>query len=340
MWLVKKSRTPYWQVRFPAHDGSGRVIQVSTGETSKRAAEKRAVEIEAGHAAAWKLTRKGGDVTVLGVSEQYWDSELSKRKWAKTAFIYLRKIIDFLGDDRAYCTVTITDAAAFLDTVDGTVSDATINRILAIWRRMHNYAAKVRGYPVKPIEWAQLMRQEPAGRTRHLSLDEIKRLLSKLPERAQEIVLFGLTTGVRKDQILKLAWDRIDLEHGTASIWLKSRKAYVTHTIDLNPSAMAIIERRRAHGTTGLVFDTRNFRKTWEAALVEAEIPDFRFHDLRHTFATHLARHASLAIVQRFLGHSNITTTMRYSHVQRDDMRAAVNGLPEMTLIERSPDRT
>lgn len=338
MHLIKRpGRSPYWIVRFPDPDGSGRTIQKSTGEVAERAARKRAQEIVDGFRTAYELTRKGGQITALGVAMQFWESELSKRRSAATAEVHLKRIVTHLGNERPYCEVTTADVAAFRDTLDaeGSLSVATINRALEVWRRMHHHARDIREYPVKPIKFNALMRQEPAGRTRHLSPEELAKILEQLPESAQEIVLFGVSTGARKAQVLGLEWDRVDLAHKTATIFLKSRRQYVRHLVDLNPTAMKVIQRRVRHGTEGLVFDTRNFRKLWEAALKRAGIEDFRFHDLRHTFASLAARRTSLAVVQKLLGHSSITTTNRYAHVQREDLRAAVYQLPEMRLIEK-----
>lgn len=339
MWLTKSPRSPYLQVRFHDPDGSGRVIQVSTRETTERAAKIRAAEIVTEHQRDFERTRNGGKVTTEAVAAEYWDSELSRRKWAKTAFKWLNAIVDHLGEDTPYCEVTIADVADFVDEVNGTVSDTTVNRVLAIWRRMHNHATKVRRYPVEQIEWSQLMREEPEGRTRHLTPDELTAILRHLPEPAQAIVIFAVLCGARKAQVLGLTWDRVDMEHRTVTVFRKSRKRYAPLTLDLHPTAFAILERQAARGTTGLVFDTTNFRKVWERALLDAGVKDFRFHDLRHTFASWMARKASLAIVQRLLGHANITTTMRYAHVQREDLRASIHTLPSLeiqTLTDQS----
>lgn len=215
---------------------------------------------------------------------------------------------------------------------------------------MHNYARDVREYPVQSILFKKLMRSEPAGRTRNLTPEELEAFLQFLPVRGQEIVIFGASTGARKAQILGLTWDRVDIEHRTARITLKHKRDYMQHTIDLNGTAMKVIRRRlaardgdappvpsdgrslRARPLGSLVFDVTNFEHEWKAAVAASGIKDFRFHDLRHTFATWMARNSPLVVVQRSLGHSSIVTTNRYSHVQRDDLRAAAHALPDLDL--------
>lgn len=78
-----------------------------------------------------------------------------------------------------------------------------------------------------------------------------------------------------------------------------------------------------------LVLDFKNLRKHFDNELREAGIRDFRFHDLRHTFATWLGNPVGdIAVVMKALGHGPITTTMRYRHVMRTDVARAVATLP------------
>lgn len=71
---------------------------------------------------------------------------------------------------------------------------------------------------------------------------------------------------------------------------------------------------------------------TIKAAMVAAGIEDFRFHDLRHTFATRLLRHTgNLKLVSRLLGHTQVETTMRYAHVMLDDM---IDGISHYRVIK------
>lgn len=334
MWLVKQKTSPFWQVRFEAPDGSGRIIQVSTREKAERAARARGEEIVAQHQADHQRALGGGFVTTAMVAEQYWDAELSKRKWGpRTAFRWLEAVVEHLGDDRRYCDVTIADVATFVDKIDGTVSDTTLNRALAIWRRMHNYAAEIREYPVKQIKFSKLIREEPEGRTRSATPEEIAAILRHLPVSAQAIVITAVLTGARKEQLLTLTWDRVDFEHNTITVFKKSRKKMVPHRLEVHPTARAIIAKLKLErGDHSTVFDTTNFRKLWEAGRRKAGIKDFRFHDMRHTAATWLARKASLLVVKEMLGHSDIKTTMRYAHVQREDLRNGIQKLPALEM--------
>lgn len=331
-WLHKPKNTPYLHVRFRLPDG--RSVQQSTKETGVAKARKRAQEIYDGHIAAYELTRKGGDITMLGIATEYWDAELSQRKWAPSAAKHLAEIVSHVGQATPYRSVTIRTVSDFAMAQRAQVSASTTNRALAVWRRMHNFASDVREYPVSKINWKLVLQTEPAGRTRTLTQEETVALLKALPEHIREIALFGLMTGIRRSEIVNLTWDRVDLTAQTVRVYLKHKKERVLHTVDLSPTAMRVLVRRAQHGKVGKVFDATNFQHLWLKTVRALNLHDLRFHDLRHTFATLVARKASLSVVSKLLGHSNILTTQRYAHVQREDLRRGVQSLPVIDLAE------
>ena len=92
-------------------------------------------------------------------------------------------------------------------------------------------------------------------------------------------------------------------------------------------------ERRRITPSGAIMVDFRE-------AVVAAEIDDFRFHDLRHTFATRLLRQTqNLKLVSQLLGHRNVTTTVRYAHVLQDDMRLALDGYSALSRTNSRNDK-
>jgi site-specific recombinase XerD len=88
------------------------------------------------------------------------------------------------------------------------------------------------------------------------------------------------------------------------------------------------------------VFQTTNWRKHFEAALLAAGIDNFRWHDLRHTFATWLGHSgAPLEVIRDQLGHSSISVTQKYRHVIRGEVRAALHNLPTVSPISAGVTR-
>lgn len=141
-----------------------------------------------------------------------------------------------------------------------------------------------------------------------------------------DLVEFCLFTGIRRGEALGLTWDRVDRSRGV--IRLELTKSGRRREVPLSSNADAVLARRWTAGAVGYVFGSRNwnsFRSAWQAALTAAQIENFRFHDLRHTFASWLVqRGRTLKEVQEALGHQTIVMTMRYSHLAPEHLRAAV----------------
>jgi integrase len=335
MWLETKKGSDKWYAKFAHPDGSGRYISRSTGIVATRLNRGKALdrgdEIKTEIENELHSQRTGGDVLTGEVALEYWKTDLKELKWAPSAKKHLARIVDHLGQNSLYCNVRSSDVASFVDKLkeSGQFSNYTINLNLSVWQRMHKVAATKREYPVRVLDWQSNRVMQPEGRKRFLEIDEVEGLRLLLPAHAWEIVLFAVFSGCRKMQILTLDWSRVSIDRETVTVIKKHRKQNVEHVVELSPVAMSILHHRLAvTGGTGPVFDTTNFRKLFEAAIREAGIEDFRFHDLRHTAATWLARVAPLQIVKEQLGHTDIKTTMRYSHVQQKDIKDAVQKMP------------
>lgn len=154
------------------------------------------------------------------------------------------------------------------------------------------------------------------------------------------IVVLSLQTGMRRGEVFQAHWSAIDWQAKVITVewWTTKRdrkRAVKSRRIPLNqPAIDALTTWRDQQGSPKrhtLIFPGRtgkaltNLQSSWEAVLKDAAIEDFRWHDLRHTFASKLVqRGVSLYVVQKLLGHGSITTTMRYAHLAPDQGRAAV----------------
>lgn len=334
MWLFSRKGAKSIYVGFRLPDG--RSVQKSTGETNRAKARARAKQIYDAHLAAYQLTRKGGDITMLGLATEYWDAHLKHLRWATSAGRHLAEITDHVGPDTAYGDVTTGTVSDFVTAQREQIGPATINRALAVWQGMHRYAGEIKDYRVQPIRWRAVKQVEPAGRTRHLTGDDLQMLLRALPSHIAEIAGFAAMTGIRRSQITRLTWDRVNIEDSTCQVWNKSRKEWVPLYIELNRAAMKIIKRRldARSAEHGLVFNATNFDHIWQKTVKALNLKNFRFHDLRHGFATEATRKYGIAVTQKLLGHSTIRMTERYSHVLREDKRAAVESIPQVELPE------
>lgn len=167
----------------------------------------------------------------------------------------------------------------------------------------------------------------PQGRDRFLDEDEREKLLQVCQESQcaylYPIVIIAISTGARRGEILNLRWRDVDLERGLAR--LVKTKNNEKRAIPLTHLALEIIQklyRMENPSKTDFLFPRADGKKPveitkhWKKALIEAEIEDFRFHDLRHTAASYLAMNgATLAEIAEVLGHKTLQMVKRYAHL-------------------------
>jgi len=137
-------------------------------------------------------------------------------------------------------------------------------------------------------------------------------------------VLTAIYTGMRLGEILNLHKRQIDFDMGIITIKAIGTRKYMNHkVIPAPPLLLDIFREKLKTVTNGFVFENPytnqphgTIRKGFVAALNKAEIKDFRFHDLRHIFATYaLMATKDIRAVQTLLGHTDVRTTQRYAHV-------------------------
>ncbi|WP_051481990.1 tyrosine-type recombinase/integrase [Paraburkholderia nodosa] len=174
------------------------------------------------------------------------------------------------------------------------------------------------------------------ARTRFLSDAERERLLAVCRvstwDRLYLLALMGLTCGARHGELMRLRYRDIDLDAGTA--YLATSKNDEPRVLVLTPAVVSEIRSlgKPAHpdallfarvGRPDVPFTTNS---AWAAALVDARIENFRFHDLRHSCASMLAQNgASLLDIADTLGHKDMSMVKRYAHLCIDSKRATIN---------------
>jgi len=165
---------------------------------------------------------------------------------------------------------------------------ATINRYLALLRNLLRTARDEWQW----IDHIPKIRMLPGEveRDRWLTKEEADRLITACPDHLAAIVRFALATGCRAREILGLEWERVDLRRGTA--WLNHTKNGTPRGVPLNRDAVAVLQEQTGkHSRYCFTYKGEPIRanvsnKAWFSALEKAELRDFRFHDLRHTWAS------------------------------------------------------
>lgn len=146
------------------------------------------------------------------------------------------------------------------------------------------------------------------------------------------LTLLSLNTGMRQGEVFNLEWRDVDLVNKVLTVEGDTSKSGQTRHIPLNKEALAVLTNwRKLNERQGYVFPGQsgarldNVKKSWAGVLTLANITAFRWHDLRHTFASKLVMAGvPLNTVRELLGHSDIKMTLRYAHLAPDSKAAAV----------------
>ncbi len=229
------------------------------------------------------------------------------------------------------------------------IGTATANRYIQSLGHLFTVARKEWGWvsenPVSNIT----KYKESRGRVRFLSDEERKKLLQACENSENKylftIVILALSTGARKNEILSLQWNDVDLNRG--QIILHETKNGDRRVIPLQGYALELMRRQASvkvlycdyvfpskKVTKGLdgkfVYQPIDIRTAWENVIKNAHITDFRFHDLRHSAASYLAMNgASLTEIAEVLGHKTLQMVKRYAHLSEAHTSSVVASMNE-----------
>ena len=229
--------------------------------------------------------------------------------------------------------ITKSDISNGLHKLPNTLTNATINRYKAAISVVFSYACREYDLPENPVRKIPSL-PENNKRTRFLSEAErtslFKACRASKWDKLYLIVLLAITTGARKGELTKLRWNDIDFDRRTA--YVATTKNGQPKVLPLTDSVIRELQLFDSKDSS-LIFASRIkenvaycFTKPWKRALEDAEIKDFRFHDLRHCCASYLAQSgASLLEISDVLGHKQISVTKRYAHLCIEHKSSLIN---------------
>jgi integrase len=231
-------------------------------------------------------------------------------------------------------------------------ADASVNREMSCLHHIFTKAGEWEMVEQNPFDKGKsLILKENNQRMRFLNEDEIKKLLENCPPYLHKIVKCALNTGMRRGEILSLKWSQIR----EGFIYLRETKTSEPRQIPVNDTLDLMFKQIKSEqnpkGNNVVAIDGKPVKKlkskrvftyngepikevkrSFKTALKDAEIQDFRFHDLRHTFASLIImKGGTLKDVQELLGHKTMTMTLRYAHLTQEHKRKAVNLLNGLT---------
>ncbi|MBI2889951.1 MAG: site-specific integrase [Nitrospirae bacterium] len=230
-------------------------------------------------------------------------------------------------DIETYITRRMDEASA----KGGTIKRDTINKELTTLKHLFT----------KALEWGEIetsvahkvkpLKGDP-GRLRYLTVEESRTLLdecrSSKSAHLYPIVLTALHTGARRGEIVSMKWEQVDFTN--RAIKIIGTKNSTVRVVPMTDEVYECLSRKPHHIKSEVVFfnpqgeEFDNFKNSWVSARRRAGFPDFRFHDLRHTFASWLAINGlDILTIKELLGHKDIKMTLRYAHLSPWNLKRA-----------------
>lgn len=304
--------------------------------------EAKAVEAQA-RVAAKASPQRRGIFTLSEAIGTYIQDRCTGQPSARTSISQGKNILALMNPKATLDQITMADVQKFVRRRRAEVKNATVNRQIEFLDRAIKHMRKVHGAEVAELDLLTLKTKEAPERVRELTQDEQTRLFSHLRADLHPLVKMALMTGLRKAELCNLKWSHVDLHAGNMSIVAKGEitlsypisremRAFLSSLPRCNslPHSQYVLtylnQRTREPQRQHIGANGGGVWEDWKKALTEAGIEDFRFHDLRHTFATRMLRQTgNLKLVSRLLGHTTVETTMRYAHVLNDDLLDALN---------------
>lgn len=241
-----------------------------------------------------------------------------------------------------------TDRLATPTKHDKKRSVTTVHRDLAVLRNMLNVAYRESWILKNPFMSGPplINASNEKKRERILTLEEEDKLIAACDgKRAhiKPIVICGLDTGMRSGEIIKLVWADIDFDTQLIRVKAFNTKTGQERWIALTPrleAELLSLYQKSTQYPSALVFGIRNnFKKAFMAARKSAGLPDVRFHDLRHTFATRAVKqHVPLAMVGKTLGHTQPRTTWRYVNNDVATAREVATAIAALRAAKREDE--
>lgn len=169
--------------------------------------------------------------------------------------------------------------------------------------------------------------RESANRWRRARKHEALPTLPYYGDHLSPAVLVSLNTGIRRGELLKLRWSAVDLKAKQVTIEGPTTKNWQTRHIPLNAEVLEVLKhwKEQAPDSERVFPIATGFKSAWAPLLTRAKITSFRWHDLRHHFASRLVQAGvPLNTVRELLGHGSLAMTLRYAHLAPDQKREAV----------------
>jgi len=316
MSLYKDPNSPHWYASVCV---AGKRIRQSTGTSDKREAQRIHDQLKAG---AWRCEKTG--TTWIDACIEWLTAE--PRDESDRYRIRALPIPNIPISELTAATIE-----SCLSSVPST-HNREANLITAILNR-----ARRKGH-IETIP--QIGRKKvPVPRIRWLTKAEWQRLYIQLPAHLKPLAWFSVATGLRQHNATHLEWSQVDMKRKVAWIHADQAKAGKPIGIPLSDDAMNVLQNQiGAHDTWIFPYKGKplgEIKGAWKKALKRAGVDNFRWHDLRHTWATwHVQAGTPLEVLQKLGGWASYSMVLRYAHFAPDHLAGYANNAKPYSMSE------
>ena len=330
---TRKDRQGYW-ISWADHDGRRKYRKTNATSLAQARSALSAERVRVEQAKILGFNPPGED-SFAEIAERFLNFQkvrVTPQEYSREKLIVECHLKTFFRDKVA--TIRKVDIDRFITARSGKVKAATVRRETMVLKHILKLAVQWQVIPVTPAQNVELPKP-PAGRVRYLQPTELRVLLKECPEWLRPIVGLGVTTGMRRSEILKLRWLDLDLGNPAgAMLLLPQTKNGEGRIVYLNRDAVAAITSLldgSEHRATDKLFQgikPAQVSVAFHRACLRAQIEDFRFHDLRHTAASWFRmKGADIHTVAQLLGHKDLRMAARYQHLSGQFLAEAVRRL-------------
>lgn len=317
MGLYRRGKN-YW---FSVQYRSNRIYE-SLKTDNKRLAEKLYAKVLTDMVEGRYFEKvKSRDITFREMVDKYMKKYQKSRDETS-----LNRLLPVFGS-LALADITTEKVSDYMDDRLQIVKPATVYQEFALMRRMFNVARRewkwVRDNPAADLSFSVGNKN---ARHRWLTKDEEDALLnSASPQWVKHVILFALHTGMRRGEILSLKWSSVDLKRRLITV--ETSKNGEKRSVPMSETVFRMLKGMKVFDISNRLFphSVNALKDNFPRAREKAKLEDFRFHDLRHTFATRLVQNGvDLYKVKELLGHKTAVMTMRYAHHDPESLRSSI----------------
>ena len=330
--IYKRAKSKYYWICYTGLDG--KLARESSGsiefKDAKTLLNKRRREIDEGKE---PQVKKIETYSFTELAEKYLLWINGRHRSAEVKGYIIRELVKSYGNIplRRFNAILVEQLQT--DLINKGLKNSTINKKLNVLKAMFSKAVDwdmVEEETLKRVRKIKLLPED--SRLRFISAEECKELINACESHLKPIVITALNTGMRKEEILSLKWDKhIDLKHGF--IMLDKTKNGERREIPINDTLGSVLQNITRRLDAPYVFYApktgkryKSIKRSFATALRRSKIQDFHFHDCRHTFASQLVMAGvDITTVSRLLGHKSLKMTLRYSHLAPAHLKNAVN---------------